>query len=61
MNPMMKRLDAIEAAHAEQNGDRIRCYVREADDETDEQARERLGLIDWPGILIPMSEADAKL
>lgn len=61
MNPMMKRLDAIEAAHAEQNGDRIRCYIRETDDETDEQARARLGLTDWPGTLILMSEADARI
>jgi hypothetical protein len=42
MNPMMKRLDAIEAAHAQQSGDCMRCYIRETDDETDEQARERL-------------------
>jgi hypothetical protein len=61
MNPMMKRLDAIEAAHAQQSGDCMRCYIRETDDETDEQARERLGLTDWPGILILMSEAEAKL
>ena len=57
---MAKRLEALEAAHAQQGGDCIRCYIRETDDETDQQARERLGLTNWPGVLVLMSEADAR-
>lgn len=57
----MKRLDAIEAAHVEKTGARLRCYVRETDDETEAQVRARLGLTDWPGVLILMSEGDARV
>ncbi|MCX7165704.1 MAG: hypothetical protein NTV11_05460 [Rhodocyclales bacterium] len=57
---MAKRLEALETAHAQQGGDSIRCYIRETDDETEAQARERLGLTDWPGLLLLLSESDAR-
>lgn len=59
MNIMAKRLEALEAAHAAQSGEDFKVFIRETHDETDEQARERLGLTDWPGtavFLLPGSE-----
>jgi len=58
---LTKRLDAVEASLAQQTGDFIRCFTRKDDTETDKQARERLGLSDWPGVLILMDESDARL
>ncbi len=61
MNPMMKRMDAIEAAHAARDGDCLRCCTRKDESETEEQARERLGLVDWPGTLVLMLPGDENL
>ena len=58
MNLMTKRLEALEMALVIKGGDCIRCFIRKSDDETQAQARERLGLTDWPGILILMEEGD---
>lgn len=61
MNLMTKRIDALETALAARRGDSIRCFLRKSDDETGAQARDRLGLTAWPGLLILVSESDAKL
>lgn len=61
MNPMTKRLEAVEAALAEQYGEAGYKRVVRADGETDDQARERAGLADWRGPVMYFSEADARL
>jgi len=61
MNIMAKRMEAVEAALAKQYGETGYKLVVRADDETDDQARERAGLTDWLGPVIYFSEADANL
>ena len=51
-----KRLEAIEAAIAKQHGGDIRLAIRANDDETDQEARARLGLLDWPGVVVLLSD-----
>lgn len=58
---LTKRLEAIEAALAKQYGETGYRLVVRADDETDDQARERAGLKGWPGDVIFFSESDARL
>ncbi|MDZ4252669.1 MAG: hypothetical protein U1A72_08885 [Sulfuritalea sp.] len=61
MNPMAKRLEAVETALAKQYGETGYRLVVRADGETDNQARARAGLTDWRGPVIYFSEADANL
>lgn len=61
MNPMAKRIEAIEAALAKQYGEAGYKLIVRAEGETDDQARERAGLKGWPGPVIYFSEADANL
>ena len=56
-----KRLEAIEAAIAKQHGGDIRLAIRANDDETDQEARARLGLLDWPGVVVLLSDDDVNL
>lgn len=48
---MKKRLEAIEAAQAARDGSGFKVFVLEVG-ETKEQARERLGLTNWPGTAV---------
>jgi len=50
----------VEALERQRGGTGYKLVVH-ADGETEVQARERAGLADWPGVIIYMSEADAKL
>ena len=56
-----KRLEAIEAAIAKQHGGDIRLAIRANDDETDHEVRARLGLLDWPGVVVLLSDDDVNL
>lgn len=58
---LTKRIEAVEAALAQQYGETGYKLVVRADGETDDQARERVGLAHWRGPVIYFSEADAKL
>ncbi len=48
---MKKRLEAIEAAQAARDGDGFKVFTLKIG-ETEIQARERLGLTDWPGTAV---------
>lgn len=58
---MAKRLKALEAALTKRHGGNILLAVRANDAETDGQVRERLGLQEWPGVVVCLSDADVKL
>jgi hypothetical protein len=58
---MTKRLEAIEAAIAKQHGGNVRLAIRANEDETNEEARARLGLLDWPGVVVLLSNDDVNL
>ena len=58
---LTKRVDAVEAALAKQNGDTGYKTVVRADGESDNKARKRAGLADWPGVIIFLSETDLKI
>lgn len=51
------RIVELERQHG---GDGVKLVLR-ADGETDDEARARAGLADWPGVIVFMSEADVKL
>lgn len=56
-NNLESRIAELERQHG---GTGYKLVVR-ADGETDSEARARAGLADWPGAIIFVSEADAKL
>ena len=58
---LTKRVDAVEAALAKQNGDTGYKIVVLADGESDNQARKRAGLADWPGLVFFITETDLKI
>ena len=58
---LTKRLEAVEAAIAKQCGDDAPKLVLRADDETDDEARARAGLTDWPGVVVFLSNSDIDL
>ena len=58
---MAKRLKALEAALTNRHGGNILLAVRANVVETDDEARERLGLPEWPGVVVCLSNADVKL
>jgi len=51
------RIAELERQHG---GNGVKLALR-ANGETDDEARARAGLADWPGVIIFMSESDAKL
>ena len=51
------RIAELERQHG---GNDVKLILR-ADGETDDEARARAGLAVWPGVIIFMSESDAKL
>ena len=55
MNPMTKRLQAIEAALQKQCNEAGFKLAHRAKGETDEQAKARAGLADWTGAVIYIS------
>lgn len=57
MATLKNRIEELERQHG---GTGYKLVVR-ADGETDSEARARAGLADWPGVIIFVSEADAKL
>lgn len=61
MNPLTKRLEALEAAIARQHGADIKFVVRADDDESDEEAKERAGLSDYPGAIVFLIPSDLYL
>lgn len=56
-NNLESRIVELERQHG---GDGVKLVLR-ADGETVNEARARTGLADWPGAIIFVSEADAKL
>ena len=58
---LSKRMEAIESALAKQRGESGIWVVTREDGETDDQARDRLGLIDWSGQVVFLGFVDAKL
>jgi len=57
MATLENRIAELERQHG---GNGVKLVLR-ADGETDDEARARAGLAGWPGVIIFMSEADAKL
>ena len=58
---LKRRVDAVEAELAKQNGETGFKVVLRATDERDNEARMRLGLADWPGLVIFIDEKAANL
>lgn len=58
---LAKRLEAVETALAKELGETGYKLVVRMDGETEDEARERAGLAEWPGAVIFFSEIDAKL
>ena len=58
---LKRRMDAIKAELARQNGEAGFKVVLRATDESDNEARMRLGLADWPGLVIFIDEKGANL
>jgi len=57
----IERIETVAAAIAKQRGETGYRLVVRADDETEDEARTRAGLSDWPGPVIFLSESDANL
>ena len=55
------RIKSVTATIAKQRGETGYRLVVRADDETEDEARTRAGLNDWPGLIIFLSESDANL
>jgi len=58
---LTKRLEAVEAALARELGDLNYKLVIRKDNETEDEARKRARLADWPGTIIFLSVSDANL
>lgn len=56
MGTLESRIAELERLHG--TGSKL---VLRYDRESDDEARERLGLVGWPGLVIFLSEADSKL
>lgn len=56
-----KRLETLELAIAKQRGDNLPKLVPRADEETDDEARARAGLADWPGTAVFLNKTDIDL
>lgn len=57
---LSQRLEAVEEALAKRNGESGLKLVVRADCEAEEEARERAGLADWPGLIICLDAIDEK-
>lgn len=58
---LTKRLEAVESAIRKQCGEDAPKLILRNDDETDDEARARAGLADWPGVVVCLSEDDINL